>query len=74
MMKTIERTKTKRVLAGTPGLRISNPPNTKPFEGSRRPVQEAGKFRVPSSLCLSQVTHHPLDARKEGRILLRAGL
>lgn len=72
-MKATKRTKTKRVLAGASGLRISNPPSVKPFKGFWWPVQEAGKFSVPSSLCLPQVIHHPLDAQKEGRILLREG-
>lgn len=60
-------------MQGLGGLRISIPPSMKPFKGLRKPVQEVGKFRVPSSLCLSQVTHHPLDTQKEGRILLQEG-
>lgn len=36
-------------------------------------LSEACAGGRPSSLCLSQVTHHPRDAQKEGRMLLQEG-
>lgn len=72
-MKATKRKKVKHMLTALgPTLLQRTQPGA--FQkGFWRPVQVAGKHRVPSLRCPSQVTHYPLDIQKEGRVLLREG-